>query len=89
MITTYVVDEVGNVKLIIDWMGSPPFKQREVQDPSVFLASHPNHSAGLEFANYYTGDSYSAPGPGERRAGRVGVGVIVLPLRMERPVRRH
>ena len=59
MYTTFIVDEVGNRKIVMDWFKStqPTFGWSEVSVESL-LESHPNHTAGLEFAYYYTGDDY-------------------------------
>ena len=57
MYTTFVIDEVGNRKIIMDWRGNPPFQWNEVKVED-FLVSHPNSCSGLEFAHYYTGDDY-------------------------------
>ncbi len=59
MYTTFIVDEVGNRRIIMDWFKetNPTFGWSEVSIETL-LESHPNHTAGLEFAYYYTGDDY-------------------------------
>jgi len=55
--TTFIVDEVGNRRVVMDWFKSTnaPFDWNEVTVESL-LESHPNHCSGLEFAYYFTGD---------------------------------
>jgi len=57
MYTTFVLDELGNKKIIMDWRGTPPFQWNEVKIEDL-LSSHPNHCAGLEFAHFWTGDDW-------------------------------
>lgn len=58
MYTTFIIDELGNQKIIMDWRGSPPFGWSEVTIEQL-RASHPNHLHGLELGSYYTGDDWS------------------------------
>jgi hypothetical protein len=57
MYTTFLIDEFGNQKIIMDWRDSPPFDWSEVTVDQL-RASHPNHLHGLEFGYYYTGDDW-------------------------------
>ena len=57
MYTTFIIDEVGNRKIIMDWRGKPRFKWNEVK-VSDLLSQYPNHCAGLTFGYFWTGDDW-------------------------------
>ena len=57
MYTKFIIDELGNRKIIMDWRGNPPFDWNEIEIETL-LESHPNYCKGLEFAEYYTGDDW-------------------------------
>ncbi len=57
MYTTFILDEIGNRKIIMDWRGNPPFQWNAVKIESL-LASHPNACSGLVFAHFWTGDDW-------------------------------
>ena len=57
MYTTFILDEVGNRKIIMDWRGSPRFKWNEVKVADL-LSQYPNHCAGLTFGYFWTGDDW-------------------------------
>ena len=59
MYTTFIIDEAGNRRITMDWFESTnaPFNWCETTVERL-VESHPNHTAGLEFAYYYTGDDY-------------------------------
>ena len=57
MYTTFILDEVGNRKIIMDWRGSPPFDWNEVKVADL-LSRYPNHCAGLVFGYFWTGDDW-------------------------------
>ena len=57
MYTTFILDEVGNRKIIMDWRGSPPFDWNEVKVADL-LSQYPNHCAGLTFGYFWTGDDW-------------------------------
>ena len=57
MYTTFIIDEIGNRKIIMDWRGSPRFSWNEVKVGDL-LSEYPNHCAGLKFAHFWTGDDW-------------------------------
>lgn len=57
MYTTFILDEVGNRKIIMDWRGSPPFDWNEIKVADL-LSQYPNHCAGLTFGYFWTGDDW-------------------------------
>ena len=57
MYTTFILDEVGNRKIIMDWRGDPPFQWNEVKVADL-LSQYPNYCAGLTFGYFWTGDDW-------------------------------
>lgn len=57
MYTTFILDEVGNRKIIMDWRGNPRFQWNEVTVADL-LSQYPNHCTGLTFAYFWTGDDW-------------------------------
>lgn len=57
MYTTFILDEVGNRKIMMDWRGNPRFRWNEVKVADL-LSQYPNHCAGLTFGYFWTGDDW-------------------------------